>query len=619
MNMIFPVLFLLCIFSYAQGQPLPHIKTGVAEGYVADQVCGDCHASHFESYQEVGMSQSFKSPGNARKIEDFGEIFFHEPSARYYQMLRRNDRIVFRRFQRDDTGDVINELEIPVDWVLGSGNRTRSYLYQTEHGELFQLPIGWYSEGGFWEMSPGFESPDHQGVSRQVTRKCLFCHNAFPEIENDRYGDPERFPHDLPEGTGCQRCHGPGGEHVTTALTSGDLDAIRSLIINPRKLTGEVRDSVCMQCHLLPSISLVTPLKFGQGEMSFRPGNLLSEFVAQLDVREVGVVEQDRFEINHHGYRLMKSECYQQGGLSCIDCHNPHVKPDSNVFREKVAGICLDCHEGVTHQEAVSEAACVSCHMPTRRTQDVIHVTMTDHWIARGPFDPAKLVAPRKNVQRAVSDIQALGFGEDQDLLDNQAYIAIAAMRSGRSTDDAVRSLIDVLRKREYDHYTPYLDLAQTWLKQGKYQQAESAARGLVGGEQSLGVAYNILGISQLALGKLNQAKLSFRRSLELSPEPEVHLALGSVYFETNQLSLAEIELDKAISLRPLMAEAFRMKGRIAMAQGNARKAAVGFERSLQINPGHIATYALIAEALKISGDSKEAQRFRELERRLTQ
>ena len=135
-----------------------------------------------------------------------------------------------------------------------------------------------------------------------------------------------------------------------------------------------------------------------------------------------------------------------------------------------------------------------------------------------------------------------MGFGEDQDPLDNKAYIAVAAMRAGRSTDDATRSLIDVLRKREYDDYTPYLDLARTWLKQGNYQQAESAARGLVGGDQSLAVAYDILGISQLALGKLNQAKLSFRRSLELSPEPEVHLALGSVYFEANQLSLAEIE-----------------------------------------------------------------------------
>ena len=197
--------------------------------------------------------------------------------------------------------------------------------------------------------------------------------------------------------------------------------------------------------------------------------------------------------------------------------------------------------------------------------------------------------------------------------------IPIAAMRSGRSMDDATRSLIDVLGKRDYDDYTPYLDLARTWLKQGKYQQAESAARGLVSGDQSLAVAHDILGISQLALGKLNQAKLSFRRSLALSPEPEVHLALGSVYFEADQLSLAEVELDQAIALRPLMPEAFRMKGRIALAQGNAEKAVASFERSLQINPGHIDTYALIAEALEKSGDSKEAQRFRDLGLRLTQ
>ena len=156
----------------------------------------------WEGYQAVGMSQSFKKPANAKPFEKFGETFFHEPSQRFYQIDKRDDKLFFRRFQHDLNGELINEIEIPIDWILGSGNRTRSYLYQTKFGEMFQLPIGWYSEGDFWEMSPGFESGNHDGISRRVKRECMFCHNAFPEVEKDAYGDADLFPQHLPEGTG---------------------------------------------------------------------------------------------------------------------------------------------------------------------------------------------------------------------------------------------------------------------------------------------------------------------------------------------------------------------------------------------------------------------------------
>ncbi len=603
-------LALLCTGSYAGADALPEVTEGAAAGYVQDKVCRDCHVSIYDSYQHVGMAQSFKHPANATEIEAFGETFYHAPSRRYYQINKEGDALTFRRYQEDEQGNVHNEIVLPVHWVLGSGNRTRSYLHHTEHGEIFQLPIGWYTEDQKWEMSPGFEAPDHKGLAREVTRNCLFCHNAFPEVATDSYGDVSRFPKTLPEGTGCQRCHGPGGQHVSAALTGSSLEVLRAHIVNPRKLEGEAQDSVCMQCHLLPSVSIVSPLQFGRGEFSFRPGELLSDFVVQLDVREAGIEEPERFEINHHGYRLMKSECYQQAGLTCIDCHNPHVKPPSDEFREKVAGVCQDCHGDVQHQTQVSQTACVSCHMPTRRTQDVVHVTMTDHWIAKGPFDLEALVAPIEVERRAVSNIKPLGFGASPDRADAQALIAISAMRANRSVEQAVRSLIQVLRQKEYEHYTPYLDLARAWLKLGQFQQAESAAKGLIRGDDSLVVAYDILGIAQLALGKYEQAKLTFKKSLALQPAPEVHLALATAYFETSQLTLAELEVDKAISLRPLLAEGYRLKGRIDLRQDRGEKAARDFERSLQIEPGHRATYGLMAKALSLQGDTEAASRY---------
>lgn len=605
------LLTLLSILALNAVADLPRISEGPAAGYVEDKVCRDCHVSHYDSYQHVGMAQSFKSPANAKRIEKFGETFFHEPSNRYYQMLLQDEAMVFRRFQKDENGQPINEIEIPVDWVLGSGNRTRSYLYQTDHGEVFQLPIGWYSEGQYWEMSPGFEAPDHLGLNREVTRECMFCHNAFPEVADDAYGVSDHFPLVMPEGTGCQRCHGPGGEHVVRALSGKGLEDIKAAIVNPGKLTGARKDSVCMQCHLLPAVSVVSPTRFGRGEFSFRPGELLTDFLYLLDIEEGNITDPERFEINHHGYRLMKSACYTEGGVTCIDCHNPHIKPDSKVFREEVGGKCMDCHESVSHEFEVAQTDCVSCHMPTRRTKDVVHVTMTDHWIARGPFDLEALVAPATVESRPVTDVRPLPFGDHGEDEDTQVYEAIAVLRASRSVDVATRSLLDGLRKKDYEDYTPYLDLARGWLKLGEYEQAEAFANGLVRGDPTLAVAHDMLGIAQMALGKTTQAKLSFRRSLELQPEPEVHFALASIYFEDNSFTLAEVELDKALQMRPMMARAYRMKGRISVKLGNHAKAAEHFKRALQIDPRDHATYDELALALKKTGQSEEAERYR--------
>lgn len=207
----------LLLLARSGAEPLPNpdaltllgvdATEGAAAGYVADEVCAACHAGIYESYQRVGMARSFASAASVDRIEDFGREFFHAPSERYYRIDEHGDELTFSRYQRTRDGQPINEIRISVDWVVGSGNRARSYLYQTGWGELYLLPLGWYAEDEAWGMSPGFEPRNHPGVNRRVSRRCMFCHNAFPEVPEgaDISGMPQRFPAELPHGTGCQR------------------------------------------------------------------------------------------------------------------------------------------------------------------------------------------------------------------------------------------------------------------------------------------------------------------------------------------------------------------------------------------------------------------------------
>jgi hypothetical protein len=134
------------------------ISQGAADGYIEDLACQQCHFNQWKSFQHVGMSKSFVKPQASNFIENFdAPVYFHQASKRYFKISRIKEELVFKRYQLDSDKQPINVYERKIDWILGSGNKTRSYLYQTELGELYQLPLGWYSETQSWQMGPGYD------------------------------------------------------------------------------------------------------------------------------------------------------------------------------------------------------------------------------------------------------------------------------------------------------------------------------------------------------------------------------------------------------------------------------------------------------------------------------
>jgi predicted CXXCH cytochrome family protein len=598
---------------------------GAAAGYVDDKACATCHQQQYDSYQHVGMARSFKRPGEAAPMEDFGKEYFHEPSQRYYRITKQQDGLVFHRYQRDAEGGAINELEIPVDWVMGSGNRARSYLYQTEWGELYLLPVSWYSETGSWGMSPGFEYADQQGIHRRVERQCMFCHNAYPEVPSgsDVHMQVETFPENLPQGTGCQRCHGPGAKHIDAVTGGGDITAIHAAVVNPGRLSSELRDSVCFQCHMLPAASLVGARRFGRAVYSFRPGQDLSDYLVHVDIVERGVDPTDRFEINHHGYRFFQSRCYQesQGELACISCHDPHVKPGSEAFRASTAQVCSGCHETpATLHAAGTELGnddCVTCHMPTRRTRDVIHVTMTDHRIATGPFDLDELVKPLEQEAGTITGIGILELGEPPAGNDAMVYRMIAALRAGRSVTAARDALAQALTNQDYSDPAPYMHLATAQLQTGQYPAAEATSRKLISQHPKLHVPYTTLGISLMAQGQNDEAIKYLKQSLAIQPDPETHFNLAAGYLRAGDYPKAEQQVDAALGLRPYMAIAWKYKALLLDSKGARLEARDALVRSLELEPLDLSVYQDLIKLMREIGDSREAERYRELAARV--
>lgn len=631
-------------------------------GGESSRVCAGCHREIWDTYRRTGMGKSFYRPSPDKMVEDFApkSTYYHQPSDSYFVMIHRGDEYYQRRYQLDAKGQQIHIMEKRVDYIMGSGSHARTYLHRTGAGTLVELPLAWYAEkGGYWAMNPGYDRQDHDGFRRPITYDCLFCHNAYPKIPDGHeklLAEPV-YEGALPEGIDCQRCHGSGSRHVQLAGTGrATKEAVRSAIINPARLSTDRQLEICMSCHLeTTSFPLPNVLqRYERGPFSFRPGEPLSDFILNFDhAPDTG--REDKFEIVSSAYRLRKSACFLKSGgkMLCTTCHNPHNVPRGEEAVQHYNGVCRECHSAsfqqiVAARQHTDTTNCVSCHMPKRRTEDVVHAVMTDHLIQRRKPETG-LLAERAERQETGSRAyrgQVVPYypATLAPTPENELYLAVAQVKQGSNRKAGIAQLSAAIRKYAPAQAGWYLELAEALDSDGRLEQALIFYREAVRHDthssamlQRLGTAlrrsglyaeatetliraaaidseraltWHELGLAYQLLGKTDEAIAALTKALERDPDlPEAQNNLGILWSVSDNMSRAETALQEAIRIKPEYADAHGNLAGLWMRAGRLDEAREEFQTALRLRPDDAATRYNYGTLLGRGGDYDGAQR----------
>ncbi len=185
------------------------------------------------------------------------------------------------------------------------------------------------------------------------------CHSTYADggIASNQY-----VPNSIMLGISCERCHGPGKQHIDYHA-SNTVDKTARFVTVPSKLTRTQQMDVCGQCH--SGGSQPKGLTF-----AFRPGDRLSDHYFPLNETD----QSNSVHASNQATRLAKSTCFQQSQMACVDCHNPHrnERHQTALFSSR----CLKYHQ--TLQCGGSERLgdqirddCIDCHVPKEATENI--------------------------------------------------------------------------------------------------------------------------------------------------------------------------------------------------------------------------------------------------------
>jgi len=318
------------------GGPTPH--------YVGSAACRDCHTEIYDRWKETRMANVVQDPKE-------------RPNA-IIPDLSKPDPLV--KFTKEDI-------------AFTYGSRWKQRYFTRVGDDYFVFPAQWDVTHKVWrpyfvkngtDWWAALYPPDN--FQRPTGPLCDGCHSVNYDVTTRKVTE---------WNVGCERCHGPGSEHV--------MHQGRPNIINPAKLDYVRANDVCIQCHSQGQ-PLRNPIqgRYYDWPVGFHVGKDLADFW-KLEEHKLGETSFTHFgDGTGHKNRMQGNDFVQSlmytRGVTCFSCHDVHGTQNDAVLWKPANAICLDCHgpnaqngpraptvEAHTHHKSGSAGdACIACHMP---------------------------------------------------------------------------------------------------------------------------------------------------------------------------------------------------------------------------------------------------------------
>ncbi len=349
-------------------------------GHVGSSACAECHRDYYDGFVKTShhLTSALATEASIGGSFEAGKniLMTSSPNIRFAMELVDNKPIQ-RMLIRSNGEEFAADFEFGL--VTGSGKLGQTYLYwKGQH--LYQMHASYLTSRDCWVNSPGF-TDGTANFARPTLAPCLECHATYFESIG---GTTNQFRKDnFILGVSCERCHGPGREHVEAHQKKPDLKAAAA-IANPANMTVEQSIDMCQVCHG------GMPQNMKKPAFSFHAGDKLDEFYTFLDSsdKQPGGVHS-----NAQLPRLKRSKCFQQSPqMTCVTCHDAHhyERNQLSLFSQR----CQSCHQPEACGQFKSlgnkiSENCIDCHMASVLVEDIrletdqhtVNPTMRDHYI----------------------------------------------------------------------------------------------------------------------------------------------------------------------------------------------------------------------------------------------
>ncbi len=312
--------------------------------YVGSLACQTCHSQIYDRWKKTRMANVVVDPRE-------------HPEAIIPDLSKKDPLLTFTK---DDI-------------AFTYGSKWKQRYFKKVGDDYFPLPAQWDVTHQIWRAYFTREGTDWwtafypaDNMQRPTGPLCDGCHSVNYNIDTKTVTE---------WNVGCEKCHGPGSEHVRRPS--------RSSIVNPVRLDPVRANDLCIQCHS-QGRTLDNPIrgKYYDWPVGFQAGLDLKNFW-KLEESKPGETTFLHFaDGTAHKNRMQGNDFVQSTmyarGVMCSSCHDVHGTANNADLAKPANVMCLECHgpkspngphtgtiEQHTHHAAGSAGSeCVACHMP---------------------------------------------------------------------------------------------------------------------------------------------------------------------------------------------------------------------------------------------------------------